>query len=277
MENGTDESQMRLHKTIAVRAFRVVVVMLLLWGATIYLTHFTTAMEAPDQDECVQEEPAEVVEEVVYTESVPYDIIYIEDDTLYEGESVLSQTGEDGVYVYKELVTYVDGEEQSHEIEETAVVAEPVAQVMRIGTVAEGLPIVTGEFIWPVDGSVSSGFGLRSGFGSSNHKGLDIVCSANDPIYAADGGTVIFAGTMSGYGNFVQIDHGNGCVTCYGHCNSIEVSEGDVVRQGDLIALVGMTGTASGYHLHFEIRYDDVQVDPAGYLPEVTTVEELSQ
>ena len=78
---------------------------------------------------------------------------------------------------------------------------------------------------------------------------------------------MIFAGWMSGYGNFIKIQHDNGEISCYGHCCELLVSEGDRVYQGQVIAHMGSTGTATAVHVHFEIRVENVQVDPLPYLP----------
>ena len=89
----------------------------------------------------------------------------------------------------------------------------------------------------------------------------------NDPIYAADGGTVITAGWNGGYGNLVRVDHGNGFITYYGHFNSYAVALGQAVAQGQLLGYCGTTGNSTGPHLHFEIRYNGVPQDPVVYQP----------
>ena len=85
------------------------------------------------------------------------------------------------------------------------------------------------------------------------HSGTDFALAQGSDIYAADGGTVYFAGNCGGYGNLVKIDHGNGMQTYYAHCSSILVSQGQKVRRGERIALVGSTGNSTGPHLHFEV------------------------
>jgi murein DD-endopeptidase MepM/ murein hydrolase activator NlpD len=118
-------------------------------------------------------------------------------------------------------------------------------------------------FIWPCDGVVTSGFGMRWG---RMHEGIDIGCAYGAPNRAAAAGTVIYAGWMSGYGNLVVIDHGNGLSTAYGHASSIVVSVGQSVAQGQTVSYVGATGHATGPHLHFEVRVNGVAVDPLQYL-----------
>ncbi len=100
----------------------------------------------------------------------------------------------------------------------------------------------------------------------SFHPGLDIVAPKGTPIYAAAGGRVSFAGPKAGYGNCVDIDHGNGFSTRYGHASKIDVQVGQIVLPGDHIADVGSTGRSTGPHLHFEVIVNGTQVNPAGYL-----------
>ncbi|MDF2632120.1 MAG: peptidase, partial [Caproiciproducens sp.] len=119
----------------------------------------------------------------------------------------------------------------------------------------------TGNFAWPVPGvnRISSGYGARSG---GFHKGIDISAAGvyGKPIVAADSGRVIQGGWgnygtgYGGYGNVVAIDHGGGYSTLYGHCSSVVVSAGTIVKKGQVIAYVGSTGDSTGPHLHFEIR-----------------------
>ena len=118
-------------------------------------------------------------------------------------------------------------------------------------------------FIWPVNGPVTSPFGWRWG---RMHEGIDIGVGYGTPIHAAASGTVVFSGWMSGYGNFVIIDHGGGMATAYGHQSSIAAGNGQSVSQGQVIGYVGCTGHCFGPHLHFEVRINGSPVDPLGYL-----------
>jgi len=118
-------------------------------------------------------------------------------------------------------------------------------------------------FIWPVEGPVTSPFGWRWG---RMHEGIDIGVGSGTPIMAAAAGTVIYSGWMSGYGNLVVIDHGNGLATAYGHQSSIAAGNGAQVAQGQTIGYVGCTGHCFGPHLHFEVRINGSPVDPLGYL-----------
>jgi murein DD-endopeptidase MepM/ murein hydrolase activator NlpD len=124
----------------------------------------------------------------------------------------------------------------------------------------------SGQLIWPVDGPVVSGFGMRWG---SMHEGIDIAVPAGTPIRAADAGTVVLLQSESssgGYGNFTCLDHGGGLQTCYAHQSSFAVASGQSVSQGDVIGYVGCTGHCYGDHLHFEVRIGGVPTDPLGYL-----------
>lgn len=121
----------------------------------------------------------------------------------------------------------------------------------------------------PVSGTITSRYGSRSspgGVGSTNHKGLDIAAPNGTSIYAAADGTVEFSGYKGSLGNLVIINHGNGIKTYYAHCSSLKVSSGQKVSAGTNIATVGKTGTATGYHLHFEIRVNGTSVNPQKYI-----------
>ena len=98
------------------------------------------------------------------------------------------------------------------------------------------------------------------------HSGVDLAADYGDPIYAAAAGTVTYAGWMQGYGNTVIINHGGGISTLYGHCQSVNVSVGESVSQGDVIAYCGSTGNSTGPHCHFEVRENGEPVNPLSYL-----------
>ena len=120
--------------------------------------------------------------------------------------------------------------------------------------------------IWPCSGDVSSPYGLRWG-GSDYNPGIDIANDSGTPIVATADGVVTDAGWNSGgYGNMVDIDHGNGYMTRYAHAQSVAVAPGQNVKRGQIIAYMGSTGYSTGPHLHYEIRVNGQVVNPAGYL-----------
>jgi murein DD-endopeptidase MepM/ murein hydrolase activator NlpD len=123
----------------------------------------------------------------------------------------------------------------------------------------------------PVLGEVefSSGFGVRTDpfIGRpAMHTGLDFRASMGDPVRATAGGKVESAGWSGGYGRMVEIDHGNGLSTRYGHLSEIDVKVGDVIKIGQVIGAVGSTGRSTGPHLHYETRIDGEAVDPQKFL-----------
>jgi murein DD-endopeptidase MepM/ murein hydrolase activator NlpD len=121
----------------------------------------------------------------------------------------------------------------------------------------------SGQLIWPVNGPVVSGFGMRWG---RLHAGLDIAVPSGTPIHAADGGRVVLMGWVGGYGNYTCIQHTGSLSTCYAHQSSFATSNGASVSQGQVIGYVGCTGHCFGDHLHFETRINGSPVDPMGYL-----------
>ncbi|MGZ8666883.1 MAG: murein hydrolase activator EnvC family protein [Solirubrobacterales bacterium] len=161
--------------------------------------------------------------------------------------------------------------EQALEGDVSAIQGKIQAQIAAASAVAPlpagpiGAPSSSG-FIWPVDGAVVSGFGMRWG---RMHEGVDIAVPAGTPIRAAASGTVILMQSdaeSGGYGNYTCIDHGGGLSSCYAHQSSFATSTGAAVSQGDLIGYVGCTGHCFGDHLHFEVRVNGAAVDPMGYL-----------
>jgi murein DD-endopeptidase MepM/ murein hydrolase activator NlpD len=134
---------------------------------------------------------------------------------------------------------------------------------------AAGQTAGSGTMTLPVAGPVTSPFGSRSSPASGAqefHEGIDIGAAQGTPIRSAASGTVSFAGQMSGYGNIVIVKHAGGLSTRYAHQSAMLVTAGQPVAAGEVIGAVGATGDATGPHLHFEVRLNDVAVNPVPYL-----------
>ncbi len=201
----------------------------------------------------------QVVKTEVYTETIPYETVITETADRYTTYRKTKVKGQNGTAEITANVTYVNGEEVSREIVSTAVISEPITERITIGTTKPPRWLPTGTFIMPVTGRVTSPYGYR---GTEFHTGIDWGANKGTPIYASDGGTVIFAGTKGNYGKLVIIEHEDDVTTYYAHCSKLYVSKGDKVAQGDKIAAVGSTGRSTGPHLHFEIRINGKTVSP---------------
>ncbi len=131
--------------------------------------------------------------------------------------------------------------------------------------------------IWPVEGKVTSSFGERedpfNGEGTF-HAGIDISAGFGEPIHATGDGVVETAGQSNGYGREVVINHGHGIKTVYGHMSGFAVTAGDEVRRGQVIGYIGMSGRSTGPHVHYEVRIQNVPVNPHKYLR--TTMDQLA-
>lgn len=151
---------------------------------------------------------------------------------------------------------------------------EIAAEIDRLIAESDVVPSNEG-FIWPVNTSkkISSPIGNRvapGGFGSTNHKGVDI-CNVGftSSVFAVKSGKVLLTNTSGyggGYGNYVVIDHGGGVTTLYAHMSVVKVSEGQMVSQGTVLGITGSTGASTGPHLHYEVRINGVYQNPLNYL-----------
>lgn len=162
-------------------------------------------------------------------------------------------------------------EEYERLVEESERVTVLLRRLEESGGVTEQESVGgTGRFVWPVHGEITSYYGWRIHpiFGDERyHSGMDISADYDEPVVAADNGKVIYADWLGGYGECVMIDHGGGLVTLYGHNNELNVQEGQMVQQGQVIAYAGDTGYATGPHCHFEARLHGELTDPMDYLP----------
>lgn len=125
--------------------------------------------------------------------------------------------------------------------------------------------------MWAHLGKINNEFGFRRNpFGGRSyefHAGMDIDGERGDLVVAPANGTILKSGWTGGYGNLVEIDHGNGLVTRYGHLSKVEVSQGDSIQRGQLLGFVGSTGRSTGPHLHYETRLNDKPINPRHFLP----------
>jgi len=145
-------------------------------------------------------------------------------------------------------------------------------QIRSIASVANPSFLPT---VWAHLGKINNEFGFRRNpFGGRNyefHAGMDIDGERGDSVMAPANGTILKAGWQGGYGNMIEIDHGNGLTTRYGHLSKIEVQIGDVITRGQLIGLIGSTGRSTGPHLHYELRLNDKSINPRLLLPQEPT------
>ena len=212
----------------------------------------------------------------IVNERVPCGSVEIPSDALYIGTSRVLTAGRDGTDQVTRLVTYVDGQETEAEELSRLSLTEPVPEQLQVGTRALDSSFVRttsygGILIWPAVGAtnINSDYAYRWG---KLHAALDIGSSVGTSlgktVVAAAAGTVVIAGVHSSYGYYVKIDHGNGMQTLYAHClaGSLLVNVGDHVDAGTPIARIGMTGYATGPHLHFEVIINGTCVDPKPYL-----------
>ena len=210
-----------------------------------------------------------VTERQNYVEDVNYDVNYVSDSSMYQGDERVISKGSFGKADIVADVTYINGEEQERTVISSVTLSDPVAETRARGTKVRPTWYPTGSFRWPCSGRITSRFGYRNtGIrgATSNHKGIDIACARGTPIYAADGGRVIFSGYKGAMGYVVIIDHNNGYVTYYEHNGSLLVSAGQTVYKGQQIAKAGRSGVASGVHCHFGIQRNGSYVNPLNYL-----------
>lgn len=206
----------------------------------------------------------QTTETVTYVENIPFETVYEESSSMYEGET---STKKKGVYGTREVVARVkrnNGEEISRVVLSTKKLTEPESQIVVKGPKKAPPRQGTGTWAWPIKNyRISSKFGYRWG---RMHNGVDLAASKGTKIYATDGGTVTYAGYKGSFGYMIIINHGGNYESYYAHCSKLLVKKGDKVFQGQNIALVGSTGRSTGPHLHFEIRYLGTPKNPFNYI-----------
>ncbi|MBR3309584.1 MAG: peptidoglycan DD-metalloendopeptidase family protein [Lachnospiraceae bacterium] len=194
-----------------------------------------------------------------YDEDYYAPVEYIYDDTMYEGQNEEEREAVAGNRNVTARIININGQESEREILSQTVYKEPVAQIVRSGTMTPP------TFVQPLANCfLSSGFGYRWG---SLHKGNDYACSYGEPIYASCPGTVIKAEESGdGYGNQVVIQHDDHLQTRYAHMSELACEVGQHVERYEVIGYAGSTGNSTGNHCHFEIIEDGVAIDPFVYL-----------
>lgn len=215
-------------------------------------------------EEAIEALKPEIAVVSVSTESYVEEILFatevVEDAGQYSDYVEVIQVGVNGSKNVTAQVTYDNGVETGRTVLSEEVTAEPVNQVMKVGTLERP------EYALPLKRPVISDvYGPRWG---TVHWGMDFSCSTGTDILAAADGTVTEAMWRNDYGYTIVITHNNGTKTRYAHMSQLIAEEGDVMSQGDVIGLSGNTGNSTGPHLHFEVIVDGYRVDPYSYLYE---------
>lgn len=195
-----------------------------------------------------------VVRQETETVAIPFGTQNSESSEYDFGKVVTLQEGEDGSEDVTYEITMIDGVVTDRQAISYNVTKQAVPEITVTGTrLKSGMvaQIGSGSFIWPVPN-----YTYVSRWMSSGHRGADICAAYGTTIIASDSGTVIAAGWHYSYGNYVEIDHGNGYKTLYAHMSAISVTQGQAVSQGDKIGEVGSTGNSTGNHCHFEMFYN---------------------
>ena len=227
----------------------------------------------------------EIEDEVVVTYKY-YDVAYKNEtiqsvNTIEEAEEIVNEIKENNSEQDVDLTIiekYTENEEEvkTSELEvaktETqTIVAERIAEEQKQKEEEErinSLPDINGIklAVTPIEGTITSRYGVSSRIRKSTHTGLDIAATSGTPIKVVAAGTVIAASYDGSYGKLVKVDHGNGVETWYAHTSKMYVKVGEQVEAGDVIAAVGSTGNSTGPHLHLEIRVNGEHVNPQDYL-----------
>jgi murein DD-endopeptidase MepM/ murein hydrolase activator NlpD len=224
-----------------------------------------------EQDDSIVERVRDLrnqMEEVVTTVRAARDEIALRKEELEQTRAKLERrTSELAAARRRQRKTLSEVRAQKKELEgDLSEISDEIAEQLAAlgGGVLPAGPVRGGAngFIWPVNGSVTSGFGMRWG---RMHEGIDISAPSGTGIRAAKSGTIVLASPSGGYGNYTCIDHGGGLSTCYAHQSSFARTSGSI-SQGSVLGYVGCTGHCFGDHLHFEVRINGQAVDPLGYL-----------
>jgi len=214
--------------------------------------------------------PVKTVANLVSDISIDFETITVSTSELVIGTNKVKTEGLCGTRRVVEEITYLNGNEEERIVLSDEVVTNPQNKVILVGTAIDSKTAKEQEaahnsgFAFPLP---SGSWKLGDGYGAGrNHKGVDLLANYGTAIYAVKSGTVIRSTWYSGYGNCVDIDHGNGLVTRYGHASSLVCKVGDKVEAGDIIALVGSTGNSRGNHVHFEVILNGKNLNPLPYI-----------
>lgn len=199
-----------------------------------------------------------IIFESQYEEEIEFLVNEVLTEELPVGETEIQIPGSDGKQEVKMRTRYENGEIVSAIQTDVNILVPPVSEVKLIGTY-EKPGVGTGELGWPqACKTITNGYNGVTGIAGIPHYAIDIACTHQSPIYAADNGVVSYSQwSPSGGGNEVSIDHKNGYSTKYAHMDSATVEVGDVVSKGEIIGYQGTTGNSTGSHLHFEVYTGD--------------------
>ena len=246
-----------------------------------YELKLVSRTENTEEKEVVQELKEETTITYKYYEIAVQETVVEKVNTSEEAEELVNEIKEENdseeidlsiVEKYtqnEEEVNTSDLEVAKANVQETVQTAiEEIEQQKEEEERWNALPSINGIklAVTPIEGTITSRYGVSSRIRKSTHTGLDISAVTGTDIKVVADGTVISAGYNGSYGYLVKVDHGNGVETWYAHTSKMYVKKGDTVKAGDVIAAVGSTGNSTGPHLHLEIRVNGETVDPQDYL-----------
>lgn len=246
-----------------------------------YELKLVSRTENTEEKEVVQELKEETTVTYKYYEIAVQETVVEKVDTSEEAEELINEIKEQNNSEDIDLSIvekYTQNEEEANtsdlevakaNVQETVQTAiEEIEQQKEEEERWNALPSINGIklAVTPIEGRITSRYGVRSSIRKSTHTGLDISAVQGTAIKVIADGTVTAASYNGSYGNLVKVDHGNGVETWYAHTSKMYVKKGDTVKAGDVIAAVGSTGNSTGPHLHLEIRVNGEHVDPQDYL-----------
>ncbi len=246
-----------------------------------YELKFVNRAENTEDTDLVEDLKEEVTVTYKYYEIAVQETVVEKVDTIEEAEELVNEIKEENNSEEINLSIaekYTQNEEEADTSDLEVAKANVQETVQNAITAIEeqkeeeerlnALPSINGIklAVTPIEGRITSRYGVSSSIRKSTHTGLDISAVQGTDIKVVADGTVTFASYNGSYGNLVKVDHGNGVETWYAHTSKMYVSVGDTVKAGDVIAAVGSTGNSTGPHLHLEIRVNGEHVDPQDYL-----------